>query len=59
MAMKLRNKARSLEDGVDDGGKHCWHVSDQGLAKIYDSSLCFCSIPLCCRHGSYGVGCPF
>jgi hypothetical protein len=48
VAMKLRDKARSLEDEVNDGRKHCWPVADQGLAKIYNSSFCsrLCSFPL-------------
>jgi hypothetical protein len=64
MAMKLCNKARSLEDGVNDGRKHCWsvanHLKDSPKYIIRAFVQGFVSVLLLYRrHGSYGLSCPF
>jgi len=63
VAMKLCNKARSLEDGVNDGRKHCWsvanHLKDSPKYIIRAFVQDLVSVLLSYRrHGSYGLVAP-
>lgn len=53
MATKLYNKARALEDEVNDGRKHFGQLPTKNSSNIYNSCLSsrLCSIVLLCCYG--------